>query len=114
MESAIKAPSKITFYGPATNPYVKIGDNRYEVDVAVLQGQKVVIDSTGTRPTAILYDNLGNGVNVFQYAVRDGGENGGSYAFLPFNPGLSIVNWQASFTVDLEWLERESEPVWTL
>ena len=114
VDASIPAPCKITFFGATTDPYISIGGNRYELDVSVVDGAQGVIDGTGSRPTAYILDSLGNRQNVFAQAVRDGGINGGSYAFKPLDPGLSNVSWGATFTVEVEWEERESEPIWKL
>ena len=112
VESSLGAKPKLTFYGPCTNPYVIIGDNRYEVDYNVVTGCKVVIDATGDTPTVMHYDQYGNGYSVFPYAVRDGGEGGGSYAFERVKAGSSAVTWSGAFAWSLELRELETEPPW--
>lgn len=109
----LPAPTRITFRGPCTNPYVIVAGNRYEVDVSVPSGSMVVLDSMGTRPTAILYDQYGNGIDKFSLAVRDGGQGGGSYAYEPFPAGSHEVTWSGGFGMELAWREREVSPPWT-
>lgn len=107
-------PVRITFRGPATNPYVVVAGNRYEVDESVPSGARLVLDATGERPTVMLVDRVGNAVDVFRKAVRDGGQGGGSYAFEPLPVGAHEVTWSGGFGMELAWRERETEPPWTL
>lgn len=110
--SDMPAPAIITFYGPCTNPYVTIGGNRYEVDVQVATGHRVVIDFTGAAPTVMHYDQYGNGYSVFSEAVRDGGLGGGSYAFQPIPAGESAATWSGTFSWSVELREQDTEPLW--
>ena len=112
-DTALEAMAKITFYGQCTNPYVVIGDNRYEVDYSAVAGAKIVIDFTGDEPTVMHYDQFGNGYSIVEHAVRTGGLDGGSYAFKPFRAGRSTVTWSGTFTIDVEWLERDTEVPWS-
>ena len=112
VDSLIGAQPLIRFYGPCTNPYVTIGDNRYEVDVSVPSGSTVTIDATTAKPTVILANSLGVTQSVFAYAVREGGLNGGSYAFQPFSSGIQRVLWSGAFAFDIEWIEKDTEPPW--
>lgn len=114
VDSPQGAPVRIVFYGPCTNPYVVIGGNRYEVDVSVNSGYTAVIDALGTRPTVTRIDSQGNRQSVFQYAVRDGGLGGGSYAFQPIPHGVSTVEWSGAFSFDVTWRELDTEPPWAL
>lgn len=112
VESKIGALPLIRFYGPCTSPYVIIADNRYEVDVTIPSGSTVTIDATGAKPTVLLADAFGNTQSVFADAVRDGGLNGGSYAFQPLPSGTLEITWSGSFAFDLEWVEKDTEPPW--
>lgn len=113
VSTALGAKPRITFYGPCTNPYIVIGDNRYEVDVQVLSTQVCVIDATGDTPTVKRVDNQGNAESVFPYAVREGGRGGGSYAFEPLPQGDLQVAWSGAFSFDVAWRELETEPPWS-
>ena len=112
-DTALEALAKITFFGQCTNPYVVIGENRYQVNYTANAGAKIVIDFTGDEPTVMHYDQFGNGYSIFEYAVRTGGLNGGSYAFKPIQAGLQKVTWSGTFTLEVEWLERDTEVTWT-
>ncbi len=107
------AAPRITFRGPATNPYVIIGSNRYEADESVPSGGRVVIDATAARPTVTLYDRMGNASDVFASAVRDGGPGGGSYAFEDIPCGTHEVTWSGGFGMEIAWREREMVPPWS-
>jgi len=112
VNSLIGALPLVRFYGPCTNPYITLGGNRYEVDVTVPSGSTVTIDATTTKPTVTLSDAFGNKQSVFSKAVRDGGLNGGSYAFQPLPGGTLSVVWSGSFAFDIEWIEKDTEPQW--
>ena len=112
VDSPQGAPCRIVFYGPCVNPYVVIGGNRYEVDVTANSGYTCVIDALTSRPTVQRVDNQGNAENVFAYAERDGGLNGGSYAFQPLPHGTSTVEWSGAFAFDVTWRELDTEPPW--
>ena len=112
VDSLIGALPLIRFYGPYLNPYVTIADNRYEVDVNIPSGSTVTIDATTSKPTVTLTDAYGNEQSVFSSAVRDGGLNGGSYAFQPLPGGTLQIAWSGAFAFDLEWIEKDTEPPW--
>lgn len=112
VDSKIGALPLIRFYGPCANPYVIIGGNRYEVDVTLQSGSTVTIDATTAKPTVMQADAFGNTQSVFSSAVRDGGLNGGSYAFQPLPGGQVEISWSGSFAFDLEWVEKDTEPPW--
>ena len=112
VETRLGAKPKITFYGPVTNPYITFAGNRYEVDVQVLSGWKVVIDALDSTPTVRKVDSYGNWTSVFADAVRDGGLGGGSYAFQPIPYGTHEVTWSGAFSFDIEWREIDTEPPW--
>jgi hypothetical protein len=112
VDSLIGALPLVRFYGPCTNPYIMLAGNRYEVDVTVPSGSTVTIDATTAKPTVMLTDVYGNAQSVFAYAVRDGGLNGGSYAFQPLPSGTLQVTWSGAFAFDVEWVEKDTEPPW--
>ena len=112
VDSLIGALPLVRFYGPCVNPYVSIADNIYQVNVSVPSGYTATIDATTSKPTVLLTDSYGNSISVFSDAVRTGGLNGGSYAFQPLPGGTLLVNWSGAFAFDLEWVEKDTEPLW--
>lgn len=109
-EAATKSPVKITIYGHAINPYVIIGDNRYEVDVTIPDGSRLEIDGTVYPKTITLISPTGDESNVFEYGIRGTGEGSGEYIFQPLQPGYQTVTWSGSFMFELEWLEQIGMP----
>lgn len=107
-ESVVGAPARIKFWGPCVNPYVVVGDNRYEADAEVRTGHTLVLDGTGAVKSATLYDEQGNGTNVFLCAVREEG----AQAFAPLALGSSEVTWAGTFAFEVVWRERRAVPPW--
>ena len=97
-------------YGPATNPYVVIGGNRYEVDVTVPAGGLLVVDSEA--PTVELIQPGGAHSNVFD-DTPDLGADDGAYIFAPIQPGDQQVSWDGTFGFDLVISERRDERTWS-
>jgi hypothetical protein len=104
------APVRMTIYGPASNPYVIIGKNRYEVEAEVKSGGKLVID--GTEKTITLYDEYGNAENAFSKRRGLQRQGSGSYVFQPVAPGENLVSWNGSFAFDVVLFEQRSERRW--
>lgn len=101
---------RLVIYGPATSPYVIVGGNRYEVDVSVPDGARVVVD--GRSKTIELVDVDGNVTNEFGKGVRKGGQGAGSYVFERLGVGRQTVSWDNSFGFDLGWWEEAGCPPW--
>lgn len=104
------APVRMTVYGPASNPYVIVGKNRYEVEAEVKSGGKLVID--GTEKTITLYDEYGNAENAFSKRRGVQRQGSGSYVFQPVDPGENLVSWDGSFACDVVLFEQRSERRW--
>lgn len=113
VESPSGASPRIVFYGPCVNPYVIIGSNLYGVQATVPSGSQAIIDSTTTQPSAVIRDAYGNEQSIFSKAIRDGGIDGGSYAFALLPAGILDVSWSGAFAFDLAWHEHDSEPPWS-
>lgn len=114
VQTSVLTPSdvRLVIYGPATNPYVNVGSNKYEVDVTVPSGGYVVIDGREKTITLVLADGMRQ--NAFQYGVRGTGQGGGVYVFEPIESGEQTVSWPGTFGFDLGWYEEEGEPPWSL
>lgn len=117
--SAIITPSVLTpsdvylvVYGPAVNPYIIVGGNRYQVNVSVPAGGYLVVD--GREKTIMLTLADGTVQNVFSSGVRGSGAGGGSYIFEQIPAGTNEVTYDGSFGFDLGWYEEEGEPPWSL
>lgn len=116
--SAIITPSVLmpsdvylVFYGPAVNPYIIVGGNRYQVNVSVPAGGYLVVD--GRDKTIMLTLADGTVQNVFSSGVRGSGAGGGSYIFEQIPAGTNEVTYDGSFGFDLGWYEEEGEPPWS-
>ena len=114
VESSVLTPSdiRLVIYGPATNPFVNVGPNKYQVNVTVPSGGYVVVDGRDKTITLVLAN--GTVQNAFQYGVRGTGQGGGQYVFEPLESGPQDVSWDGSFGFDLGWYEEEGEPPWSL
>lgn len=111
---SVLTPSDVylAVFGPAVNPYVIVGGNRYQVNVTVPAGGYLVVDGRDKTIQLTLAD--GTVQNVFSSGVRGGGSGGGSYIFERVPAGTSEVTYDGSFGFDLGWYEEEGEPPWSL
>lgn len=107
------APLRLTVYGPAVNPSIRIDGNWYRVDLTVPDGGRLVVDPLSTPRSVTLVNADGSTVDAFPKARRGDGLGGGEYIFQPASPGTHEVDWDRSFGFDLEWFEEESEPPWS-
>ena len=111
---SVLTPSDVylAVFGPAVNPYVIVGGNRYQVNVTVPAGGYLIVDGRDKTIQLTLAD--GTVQNVFSSGVRGGGAGGGSYIFERVPAGTSEVTYDGSFGFDLGWYEEEGEPPWSL
>lgn len=108
-ESPVPSEFTIVVYGPATNPSVTIGGNRYQVDVSVPDGGYLVIDSLNMGTDSVrMVTQSGDVSNEFHRAVRGSGQGSGEYIFEPIQPGYSPVEWDGSFGFDLTVYRKEA------
>ena len=112
IESSVYTPSDVhlVIFGPATNPYILVGGNKYQVNVTVPSGGYVTID--GREKTIVLTLADGTDQNAFSYGVRGGGQGGGTYVFEPIQAGTQEVTYSGAFGFNLGWYEEEGEPPW--
>ena len=110
---SVLTPSDVylVVYGPAVNPYVIVGGNRYQVNVTVPSGGYLVVD--GREKSIMLTLADGTVQNVFSSGVRGGGAGGGTYIFEKVAAGTSEVTYDGSFGFDFGWYEEEGEPPWS-
>lgn len=98
----------LVVYGPATDPYVVIGGNRYQVAANVPTGGILIADSRSL--SIIVRDGDGNETNAFSGRIR-GKEGSGQHMWEPIKPGVSDVSWSNAFGWDVSvHAEREGAP----
>lgn len=98
---------RLTVYGPATNPAVRIGDNTYQVNCTVAEGSILIIDSKEKR----IFERLEFGDEVSRLDSRERGSiGGGSYVFEKIPTGISAVSYNQSFGIDLTIIHEEIMP----
>ena len=106
----LESPVKLTIYGTAVNPAIRIGENWYKVDATVPDGGYMTIDPISR--TVTITDSDGAVTDAFAKAHRGGGLGSGEYIFEPIPTGSHEVAWDMSFGFDLTWYEEEGEPPW--
>lgn len=99
---------RIVIYGAATNPYIYIGENRYEVDVEVPEGGTLTIDGLD-KSQIVLRDSRGHAENVFHRRLQ-GTQGSGTYIFEQVPSGSQAVTWDGSFDFDVYLLGERSWP----
>ncbi len=110
--SVVPCDLKLTIYGPAADPYVVIGSNRYQVRIDVPNGAYLTVDSR--LKTITLHGQDGSITDEFARGVRTTGTGSGAYIFEKIPPGTSGVSWDNTFGFDIDWYEEEGEPPWNL
>lgn len=108
--SLTPAKIRLVVYGPAVNPYIMIGGNRYQVDVPVPAGGYLTVD--GVARTIELTSADGDRMDCFAQGRRGSGLHGGEYIFQPIPAGSSEISWPSSFGFDLTVYEERGEPPW--
>lgn len=111
--SKISSDFKLIIYGQATEPYIIIGGNRYEVKATVPEGGYLVVDclnkaSIGNSIYTVA--ETGEVTNVFNLATRGSGEGSGEYIFEQIKSGYNEVAWNNLFGFDLTLYERVVVP----
>jgi hypothetical protein len=95
---------KLTIFGPCVNPSIVIANNPYKLNIDIIFGEKVIIDSMNKTITKIKAN--GEKSNIFYTRDRD------YYIFEEIPNGVSNVLWNGDFDLDLQILELRSEPKW--
>lgn len=107
---------RVTFYGYAVSPYVRVAGNTYQVNVTVPEGARLTIDPTRKASMAgdaiRLVGRYGDVQDVFSKRLR-GAEGSGSYVFERVPPGDQAVTWPQAIGVDLTVIERRGSLPWT-
>lgn len=107
---------RITFYGYAMSPYVRVGSNVYQVNVTVPSGGYLTIDplrkSSMAGDSVVLCGPYGDKTDVFPKRLQ-GHEGSGTYIYEKVKPGEQLVTWPQSVGVDLAVIERRGCLPWT-
>lgn len=106
---AAPAPAIVRFYGRCTNPYVIVGENRYEVLATAADGERLEID--GVAKTAKLIGRNGHATSVFS-KLTTSLIGGGAYPFEKVPIGKHNVSWPGTFQCDVVLLHERSVPGW--
>lgn len=104
-DSARGSAFRLVFYGPVTNPSVKIGGHEYSVSGTIGANETLTIDSLSKKIT--LSAKSGQKINWFDRRNRD------RYIFETIPAGINSVTWDGTFGFDLTVIEKRSEPRWT-
>lgn len=96
----------VAISGPVNNPYLRIGDTIINVNVEVVDGANLVIDSGAKTITLTLPDGIQ--VNAF------GARNPDYYIFQLIESGINPIVWDGSFSWQLQMIEERSEPRWLM
>lgn len=108
--SAAPCPFKLVIFGPASSPFIWIGDNLHQVDVDVPSGFLLTVDSRDK--SILLIDAGGKAESAFAKRLR-GAKGSGTYVFEPVPVGESIVSWNNTFGFNLTIFDERNEPTWT-
>lgn len=107
----LPAAVRLTIYGPATNPYIVIGENKYQINsVTVPSGGYLIVD--GKSKTIEMTAANGDKTNMFAAGERGTGAGSGAYIFEPVPAGLNTVSWPNSFGFDVTVFEQSGEVPW--
>lgn len=99
---------RLVVYGPATDPYVIVAGNRYQVTADVPSGGVLIADS---RDWSIVVRDV-DGVETSAFSGRIRGDAGsGEHMWERIPPGVSPVSWSNAFGWDLTvFAERDTPP----
>ena len=95
---------KMIIYGPVVNPQVIIGGYKYYVEIVLIEGEYLEIDSAGETVIKVMatglkvdcFHNISKKYNVFR----------------PIQTGNHQVSWSGKFDFDVLLLQERSEPRW--
>ena len=98
------SPFKMVIYGACTNPAVMISGNLYQVNVVLLDGELLIINTQ--ERTIVVQSADGTVTNAFNLQNRN------SYVFEPLSAGSNTISWDGTFAIDITIFEERSEPKW--
>ena len=106
---SLPGPVSIVFYGPATNPSITIGGNRFAVECSVPSGGHLDVD--GVNLSVTLVNEYGERSNEIASAVRGAGKGSGEYIFEEVGgSGEVLVSWPGTFGATVTYWNQEMEP----
>lgn len=104
--SSSPAPLKITLWGPADAPSVKLNGTSVGITGTLAEGERVVIDQQARTVTG--YDTDGQATNLFGRRIK----NGRAFEYAP--SGHSYLSTTAhTMRVEVTLTEQRSEPAWS-
>ena len=96
---------EIMFYGPITNPVIYLNGHPVQVNVAIVEGQRLRIVSNGSEKTIKILSSTGVETDAFIYRSK------------LYSPFIDIGQYTevsfGDFRFDFTTIERRSEPTWT-
>lgn len=95
----------IRIFGPASNPFVKIGDIVYQVNTYIEKNEYFEINTSNR--TLVKVNNFGYKTNAFMYRSKDRAD-----FFLKIPPGTQMASWGGYYNVEIVVIEKRSEPRW--
>ena len=104
-ESPTACDFLLRIYGACTNPFVKIGQNVYQVNVSLNNDEYLEID-TKSR-TIFSISHYGNKKNLFHYRSHSRSD---FFEKIPF--GSNKVTWNGEFKAELILYQSRGEPKW--
>lgn len=93
---------KLTIYGPAVFPEIRIGGHIYRVNTVVAEGEYLTIDSRSHEVIRHLID----GTKIDEYDNREHEHS----VFKKIPAGIMETEWNGSFGWDITLFEERSEP----
>lgn len=104
-ESIHECDAIIRMFGPAVNPFVKIGDVVYQINAIIDKNEYFEINTEDR--TIFKISNFGSKLNAFMYRSNDRGN-----FFLKIPSGALRVTWNGLFKGDITLIDKRSEPKW--
>lgn len=96
---------EIMFYGPITDPVIYLNGHPVQVNVTIVEGQRLRIVSNGSEKTIKVLSSTGVETDAFIYRSK------------LFTPFIDIGQYTkvsfGDFRFDFTTIERRSEPTWT-
>lgn len=99
------APMRIVVYGTAADPAITINGNLYQVNVTVLETERLVVDQTNHT----IYKLSANGTRSNCFDSREKTSD----IFLPVPVGENTLNYSGEFNASVTIIEQRSQLRWT-